>query len=100
MSSIRSFQSWGRCLPRNYYLLGRRKDIDRRTAPRSFAYPGGNLFAAFQTFFCDLERVAQWLHAFQLVGNAPDEFRDEERVDSIERRGFVCQGLAAGTKSH
>jgi hypothetical protein len=49
-------------------------------------------FAAFQTFFCDLERVAQWLHAFQLVGDAPDGFRDEERLDSIERRGFVCQG--------
>jgi len=49
-------------------------------------------FAAFQAFFCDLERVAQWLHAFQLVGNAPDGFRDEERLDSIERRGFVCQG--------
>jgi hypothetical protein len=32
--------------------------------------------------------------------NAPEEFRDEERLDSIERRGFVCQGLAAGTKSH
>jgi hypothetical protein len=62
--------------------------------------PRRQCFAAFQTFFCDLERVAQWLHAFQLVGNAPDEFRDEERVDSIERRGFVCQGLAAGTKSH
>jgi hypothetical protein len=49
-------------------------------------------FAAFQTFFCDLERVAQWLHAFQLVGDAPDGFRDEERLDSIERRGFVSQG--------
>jgi hypothetical protein len=49
-------------------------------------------FAAFQTFFCDLERVAQWLHAFPLVGNAPDGLRDEERLDSIERRGFVCQG--------
>ena len=49
-------------------------------------------FAAFQTFFCDLERLARWLHAFQLVGNAPDEFGDEERSDSIERRGFVCQG--------
>jgi hypothetical protein len=49
-------------------------------------------FAAFQTFFCDLERVARWLHAFQLVGNAPDEFGNAERSDSIERRGFVCQG--------
>jgi hypothetical protein len=39
-----------------------------------------------------LERVAQWLHAFPLVGNAPDGLRDEERLDSIERRGFVCQG--------
>ena len=39
-----------------------------------------------------MERVAQWLHAFQLVGNVPDGFRDEERLDSIECRGFVCQG--------
>jgi hypothetical protein len=30
--------------------------------------PRRQCFAAFQTFFCDLERVAQWLHAFQLVG--------------------------------
>src|SRR5215813_2255361 len=61
--------------------------------------PRRQYFAAFQTFFCDLERVAQWLHAFQLVGNAPDEFSDEERLDSIERRGFVCQGpeLASAT---
>jgi hypothetical protein len=27
-----------------------------------------------------------------LVDNAPDGFRDEEQLDSIERRGFVCQG--------
>src|SRR5215472_18117303 len=61
--------------------------------------PRRQYFAAFQTFFCDLERVAQWLHAFRLIGNAPDEFRDEERLDSIERRGFVCQGpeLASAT---
>ena len=61
--------------------------------------PRRQYFAAFQTFFCDLERVAQWLHAFRLVENGPDEFRDEERLDSIERRGFVCQGpeLASAT---
>src|SRR5713226_9443505 len=98
MSSIRSFQSWGRCLPQNYYLLGRQKGIDRRTAPRSFAYAGDNISLLSKLSF-DLERVAQWLHAFQLVGNVPDGFRDEERLDSIERRGFVCQGpeLAAVT---
>jgi hypothetical protein len=54
--------------------------------------PRRQYFAAFQTFFCDLERVAQWLRSFQLVDNAPDGFRDEEQLDSIERRGFVCQG--------
>lgn len=61
--------------------------------------PRRQYFASFHTFFCDLERVAQWLHAFQLVGNAPDGLRNEERMDSIERRGFVCQGpeLASAT---
>jgi hypothetical protein len=39
----RSLQSWGRCLPQSYYLLGRQKGIDRRTAPRSFAYAAGNI---------------------------------------------------------
>ena len=50
------------------------------------------IFRCFPNFFCDLERVAQWLHAFQLVGNTADGFRDEEWFDSIERQGFVCQG--------
>jgi hypothetical protein len=27
-----------------------------------------------------------------LLGNAPDGFPDEELLDSIEHRGFVCQG--------
>jgi len=54
--------------------------------------PRRQYFAAVQTFFCDLERVAQWLHAFQLVGAAPDEVRHEEWLDSIEHRSFVCQG--------
>jgi hypothetical protein len=61
--------------------------------------PRRQYFAAFQTFFCDLERVAQWLHAFQLLGIAPDESRHEEWLDFIEHRSFVCQGpeLAAVT---
>jgi hypothetical protein len=61
--------------------------------------PRRQYFAAFQTFFCDLERVAQWLHALQLLGTAPDRFRDAEWLDSIEDRGFVCQGpeLAGAT---
>jgi len=61
--------------------------------------PRRQYFAALQTFFCDLERVAEWLRVFQLVGTAPDEFRDEEWLDSIEHRGFVCQGpeLAGAT---
>jgi hypothetical protein len=54
--------------------------------------PRRQYFATFQTFFCDLERVAEWLHRFRLLGNAPDGFRDEELLDSIENRGFVCQG--------
>jgi len=54
--------------------------------------PRSQYFAALQTFFCDLERVAQWLHAFQLVETAPHGFRDVEWLDSIEHRGFVCQG--------
>ena len=61
--------------------------------------PRRQYFAAFRTFFCDLERVAQWLHAFQLLGTAPDEFRDEDWLDFTQHRGFVCQGpeLAAVT---
>jgi len=39
-----------------------------------------------------LERVAEWLHRFQLVGNVPEGFPDEELLDSVEHRGFVCQG--------
>jgi hypothetical protein len=54
--------------------------------------PRSQYFAAVQTFFCDLERVAQWLHAFQLVETAPHGFGDEEWLDSIEHRGFICQG--------
>ena len=54
--------------------------------------PRRQYFAAFQTFFCDLERVAQWLHAFQLVGSAPDRFRDEEWLNPSSAGGFVCQG--------
>ena len=49
-------------------------------------------FAAFHTFFCDLERVAQWLHAFPLLGDTPYTIDDEEGIESIEHRGFVCQG--------
>ena len=54
--------------------------------------PRRQYFATFHTFFCDLERVAEWLHRFRLLGNAPDGFSDEELLDSIENRGFVCQG--------
>ena len=54
--------------------------------------PRRQYFAAFHTFFCDLERVAEWLHGFELLGNAPDGFPEEELLDSIEHRGFVCQG--------
>lgn len=54
--------------------------------------PRRQYFATFHTFFCDLERVAEWLHRFRLLGNAPDGFPDEELLDSIENRGFVCQG--------
>jgi hypothetical protein len=54
--------------------------------------PRRQYFAAFHTFFCDLERVAEWLYEFGLLGNAPDGFPDEELLDSIEHRGFVCQG--------
>lgn len=54
--------------------------------------PRRRYFATFQTFFCDLERVAEWLHRFRLLGNAPDCLLDEELLDSIENRGFVCQG--------
>jgi len=54
--------------------------------------PRRQYFAAFHTFFCDLERVAEWLHRFQLVGNVPEGFPDEELLDSVEHRGFVCQG--------
>ena len=41
--SIRSFQPFGCCLPRNCRLLGRQKGINRRMALSSFAYPGGNI---------------------------------------------------------
>jgi len=99
MSWIRFFQSWGRCSPQNSQLLGRQKGVDRRTVTDVLRVTRRQYFAAFQTFFCDLERVAQWLHAFQLVGISPDEFCDEEWLDLIEHRGFVCQGpeLAAIT---
>lgn len=46
--------------------------------------------AVFHTFFCDLERVAQWLKAFPLLGDAPYATHSEGPVD-IEY-GFVCQG--------
>ena len=62
--------------------------------------PRRQYFAAFQTFSCDLERVAQWLHAFQLVGSAPDRFRDEEWLESLERRGFCLPGAGVGRHYH
>ena len=36
--------------------------------------------------------MAEWLHRFQLVGNVPEGFPDEELLDSVEHQGFVCQG--------
>ena len=55
--------------------------------------PRRQYFAASHTFFSDLERVAEWLRRFQLLGNVPPEgFLDEELLDSVEHRGFVCQG--------
>jgi len=54
--------------------------------------PKRQYFAAFHTFFCDLEQVADWLHGFRLLGKVPDAFPDDESLDSIEHRGFVCQG--------
>jgi hypothetical protein len=53
--------------------------------------PRRQYFATFHTFFCDLERVAEWLHEFRLLGSTSEGFPDQE-LDSIENRGFVCQG--------
>jgi len=45
--------------------------------------------AVFHTFFCDLERVAQWLKAFPLLSDA----RDATHIGLVNiEYGFVCQG--------
>jgi hypothetical protein len=92
MSSIRSFQILRPLSTVELPPAGEAESYRSEDGTEVLRVRRRQYFAAFQTFFCDLERVAQWLHAFQLIGNAPDGLRDEERLDSLERRGFVCQG--------